>query len=202
MEQRNEAYEGTTVYVYSIDHSFIRDSCCPAIAVSCYVHGKTDFGAIGFECSEEAQYIRRKIINQRFAYEGKKIKYIEERDAVYFNPKPENIEFTIKAVSQLEGQLCDAPDYFELNNVFSSRMLEMLFGRKLLHKDHKFASDLGLLHVEYGLELQYWPYLTPYESMFYLFGRDREELLQQVKCFFAREGVIHRQLDERHFPIF
>lgn len=202
---------GETIFVYSTEHAFIRNSRCPSIAVSCYVNGYAGDGAVGFGCSRKAVKTRRELVNGCYEFYGKEFRLIKKGEAVYFEPHILELDesgaansatATATAFTQSEGHLSSNPAPPPISEEFVEKIREMFLKRRSMHRDPNYASELGLLHVDYQLEMQYWPFLTPYESVLYLYGRNQEKIISDLKAYIGGKGLTLRQIDERHFPIY
>lgn len=197
-----EFQNDTTVYVFSTSQRLLRDVAVPVVALSCYVHGKAAQGEIGFECSAGALETRSRIVEGGSQYYGLGLELIAEHKDVIFSPVSPKW-YLWKIVSQYPKKLCSDNPSDALPAGFEKRLRAMDQALDKRRREPNAFVDFANLHLDYGLEMQFWPYMTPYESVCYLFGSDTEALIEQVKCFFHRLQVPFYRIDnDRQFPIY
>ena len=183
MAARHDFPDGAIVYCAATDQPFTNRLSVPAVAMSCYIQGKANDGFIGFECSSDAKVTRNLIIKDGFEFNGSLWKHIEEPQAVIFSPAAPAWKLW-KIVSQQPGKLCGEDQGDGLPNKLMESVQTLAGAAASLQSDFHLLSIVASLHLEMGFEMQFWPFMTPYESVCYLFGQDRSRLIEQVECFY------------------
>ena len=189
-------------YVCSFDQIVVSRIDHDAIAISCYLHGQAANGAIGFSINQHTEDVRRQLISNGVCFDGCEFLPTDKGNDVYFAPSPRSANFLAKLVSKpmldmQAGAECPEPPEELLKGIqeLGARFLDSARNERLLQ-------ELAGLHSRHGWLMLYWPYFTPYESICYMAGAGRGELLQQVLEFFLVRDLKIRQLDDLHFPIY
>jgi len=190
-------------YVYCLDHPWLKNGNCPSVAISGFVPDRKHHGEIGFNHSVTSRNLRRSMIAGTFAYDGIGFRSVTNDGSVYFTPQRDSFEFMGKLISQTNGYwLNKSSSRFSLSDEFRENFLSLVSDAVYINKKPALVDKLGQLHVAYNLEMQFWPYATPFESVCYFFGEDTKNLVKSLCHFFQSRNQTVSKVSWRDFPVY